>query len=73
MFAGSNPSRAAARLAEHAVEELEVKFGGREGFIPLPEVHELKRFSNIPENPYLRKYLARKLARRREMTRCGAY
>jgi hypothetical protein len=45
----------------------------REGFIPLPEVHELKRFSNIPENPYLRKYLARKLARRREMTRCGAY
>jgi len=32
------------------------KFGGREGFIPLPEVHELKRFSNIPEYPYLRKY-----------------
>jgi hypothetical protein len=32
----------------------------REGFIPLPEVHEIKRFSNIPEYPYLRKYLARK-------------
>lgn len=28
----------------------------REGFIPLPEVHEIKRFSNIPEYPYLRKY-----------------
>jgi hypothetical protein len=32
----------------------------REGFIPLPEVHELQRFSNIPEYPYLRKYLAEK-------------
>jgi hypothetical protein len=31
----------------------------REGFIPLPEVHELQRFSNIPEYPYLRKYPAR--------------
>jgi hypothetical protein len=29
--------------------------GEREGFIPLPEVHEIKRFSNIPEYPYLRK------------------
>ena len=28
----------------------------REGFIPLPKVHELQRFSNIPEYPYLRKY-----------------
>jgi hypothetical protein len=25
----------------------------------LPEVHEIKRFSNIPEYPYLRKYLAK--------------
>jgi hypothetical protein len=33
--------------------------GGREGFIPLPEVHEIKRLSNVPEYPYLRKYLAR--------------
>jgi hypothetical protein len=32
----------------------------REGFIALPEVHEIKRLSNIPEYPYLRKYLARK-------------
>jgi hypothetical protein len=38
-----------------AVDSVE-KSGGREGFIPLPEVHELKRFSNIPEYPYLRKY-----------------
>jgi hypothetical protein len=28
----------------------------REGFIPLPKVHELQRFSDIPEYPYLRKY-----------------
>jgi hypothetical protein len=32
------------------------KIGGREGFIPLSEVLELKRFSNTPEYPYLRKY-----------------
>src|SRR5688572_15188946 len=34
--------------AKYAVEEPEVKFGGREGFISLPEVHELQRLSNIP-------------------------
>jgi hypothetical protein len=37
------------------------RFGGeREGFIPLSKMHELQRFSNIPEYPYLRKYLAEK-------------
>ncbi len=53
-------------LGKHADEEPEVKFGGREGFIPLPEVHELQRFSNIPEYPYLRKYPPKK----RRLKRC---
>jgi hypothetical protein len=33
------------------------KIGGREGFIPAPKEHELQRLLNIPEYPYLRKYL----------------
>jgi hypothetical protein len=56
MFSGSNPAMAAAHPDGSRFEESAVKSGGREGFIPLPEVHELKRFSNIPEYPYLRKY-----------------
>ena len=45
------------------------KSGGREGFIPLPEVHEIKRLSNIPEYSYLGKYLARK----RQLDRSNDY
>jgi hypothetical protein len=37
-----------------------LKIGGREGFIPAPKEHELKRLLNIREYPYLRKYLPRK-------------
>jgi hypothetical protein len=35
------------------------KLAEREGFIPAPGDHELQRLLNIPEYPYLRKYLAK--------------
>lgn len=50
--------------ADHAVDFSTVKSGGREGFIPLPKVHELQRFANIPEYSYLRKYLDTKTSNR---------
>jgi hypothetical protein len=51
MFEGSNPSRAAARLAEHAVEELEVKFGGERGIRTLEGLLALTPLAGVRLRP----------------------